>query len=375
MRRIVYRTALLLAVFSPAALAGVAMNAFQQHALQSGGGYLTPPAVPKPVASASHSDAVPPPLPSAVPGADATGFQSAPVPPPAVRQTTMAHHGAPLPPPLPSATVAANHRITEQAPTVPVVPAAAPKVPDLSVADVLHHSQFSRSQQLYVSPHATTNISVDVSAYAPNILVTPFHKVAAISTGVATRYHLFTRTADGGRLIFTLAPHYPVGVVVTGYHSSDPTFEITFLPKNIPGQKIILHIRHWHALSPVSVQSTVATRTRNLTNLMVDAAENKTPSGYSQSRHLPPVLLLDGARFTPTVRYVGLRYTLTQYRVVNLTDKKLHITPSTLYRSGVLAVAFWPNDWMYGHGSTKLFLITHRNPQQGNYIGFVGRGS
>ncbi len=377
------RALLLLAVsvtFPSIAIAGVDLNAFQQHAATQAG-YLSPPAVPSTAAPAP--DSVPPPLPSAVPGADATGFSSAPATSPArtiaaraklAQTTTAGAVPAPLPPALPPSTVAHNRSISATSPAAAMASSYPATIPDLSLKSIQQHAENVRTQQLFMSPTSTRNIAINASGYAPNVLVTPFRHPTVVTTQVATRNALITFQPFGSRLIFTLSPHYPVGVIVTGEHPSDPAYTFTLVPQDIPGRIYVLHIQHWHAAPPVSAQMSPSTRNRNLSQVFVAAAQKQMPPGFSPSRKLPPVTIFDHARIVPYARYVSLRYTLNEYRVTNLRGKTVRLSPADFYRKGVLAVSFWPDNHLFGHGQTRLFIVTHRAPSQGNFIGFIGRG-
>jgi len=361
----------------PLAHASVDLNSFQAHALDQSG-YFAPPTPPS---SSSGQGAkgvqdVPPPLPSAVPGADATGFVSAPTPPsaPADRSSKSVRKPAtPLPPPLPASAVASNARISASAPSLSYT-APTPTLPDMSLAAIRKFAHLAPSHQVVLSPTATGNIALRVSGYAPNMLVTPFHHPVAVSTALAKQHHLFTSSPYGSRLIFTLSPHYPVGVIVTGRNPADPAYTFTLVPKDIPGRTYVLHIPHWHPTPPVSAEVSTSQRDRGLTDIMVAAAEQRVPSGFSRSSRLPAVRFFEDTRLTPIARYTSLRYALTEYTVTNLSPHQVRLDPAQLYRRGVLAVAFYPSNRMYGHGQTRLFLITHRAPNQGNFIGFIGRG-
>lgn len=372
------RLAVLCSLFLPVtAFAGVDLNAFQANAVQKAG-YLTPPSAPS--SPTRPTSAVPPPLPSAVPGADATGFSSAPTPPAVpITNTHRAlppqNSATPLPPPLPSSVVADNQAASRSIPSSTYIPSTPAKLPDMSIAAIRKYSKIPTTHQIYLSADSTKNIALNVSAYAPNILVTPFHHAAAASSMIAVKHGLFSRSSVGRRLIFSLAPHYPVGIVVTGRSSSDPEFTMTMIPKNIPGQVYVLHITHWQPTPPVSAQVSTSKRVHGLTDIMVALANHKIPEGFSRTNRLPAVRYWDGTKMTPYLRYVGIRYSVTAYRVHNLSGQILSLNPSQLYRPGVLAVSFYPDNRLYGHGTTTLFLITHRSPKQGNFIGFIGRGS
>lgn len=406
--------ALLCALVPSGAMAGVVDggNAFVAHAesgMPFGSAQPAPSAPPKmpsmPVGGGDEDN--PPFVPPGAPGAGATGFSPAPAagatalgPAPATPAGATGFGPAParntpdngldgyrpfpnagpgrktLPPPLPTQTRANNYALAHGMPAklpanLPSPTPIAPPSEVLKSSYIPKNAERARTREIVVGADTLDNVVVNMSGFAPNILVTPFHHPILIYTEKdAVQWSPY-----GDRMIISVNPNHPAGVVVTGKEKGDPTISMTLVPQKTIGRNYQLVIDDWTP-NPVAVSESLPESQRNahFLEIMKAAALGQSPDGYARSRRLPDGQTTDGIRITPYARYDGSRYALTEYRIRNLGSGKARLVESNFYRKGVVAVTFWPGGTLYGHGATRLFILTRltRSTHAG-LLGFVGK--
>jgi len=365
-------------------LAGEAVNPFVANAQ---GNDSTPDFVPppsRPVSPMVHIPAYTPPPTQNGTGQEpskalsATGFTPVPQRPTKTPfPTSVTNHGNVLPPPLSPGLVQHNRAVSSQLPTVPTSvptsePAPAPKQTELGIKDIrgpnLVHSM---GTQVYVGPHSTANIVLTVSGFSPNMLVTPFRH-PFIFTAQSKNYLQFT--VLGSKVFLSITPSFPMGAILTGKQPGDPAISLTFVPKKIPGQNYVIHITGWHPNPPKqSNPLSASSRNQHFLSVMDAAARGEIPSGYARVNRLPPTQVIGQNRYTPIIRYDGSSHTLTEYRLTNISATPEQLVESDFYHPGVVAVSFWPSGKLFGHGTTKLFILSRLSHKAHGDIGFLGK--
>ncbi|MBN6739641.1 type-F conjugative transfer system secretin TraK, partial [Acidithiobacillus sp. MC6.1] len=280
------------------------------------------------------------------------------------------------PPPLPTSERARNAALSGTAPA-PMPAINMPPPPPPPPSDVLKQAYIPASaarpktQDIMVDPSSLENVVIHLSGYAPNILVTPFHHPLLIYTEAnAVKWSPY-----GDRMILSINPEHPVGVVVTGHQSGDPTVSMTLVPIKTIGRNYRLIIDHWHP-NPEKASSRLPESRRNahFLAIMKAAAMGVIPSGYVRSSHLPAEQKGGDLKITPYARYDGGNYALTEYRVRNLSAESTRLVESNFYHPGVVAVTFWPSGEISGNGSAKIFILTKQDQaKHSGLLGFVGK--
>ncbi len=279
-----------------------------------------------------------------------------------------------LPPPLSPDVVYHNRALSSHLPSVPAnFPAApAPQMDELSAKDLTGPNLVhTTGAEVYVGPHSTANIVLPVSGFSPNMLSTPFHHPFLFT---AQSKKILQFSVIGSKVIVSITPSFPVGAILTGKQPGDPAVTLTLLPKKIPARVYRIHIAGWHP-NPAHHSSELSNSSRNqhLLSVMDAAARDQIPQGYSRVNRLPAIQVIGQNRYTPTIRYDSSGHSLTIYRITNTSSNPEQLVESDFYHPGVVAVAFWPSGKLFGHGTTKLFLISRLAHPAHSAIGFLGK--
>lgn len=390
------------------ALAGVVDgggNPFVQHAesgLPFGAAAQTVPAPPRPapnpVALPAENGANPPFTPPSSGQLSATGFSSVgasqPEPVPGTPKTVVHSHPAGaegidgyvpfpnakpdrLPPPLPSNTRQKNRAISLDAlhgqSSAPLPPPPPPHQAWLRAAYIPRNAARPRTKTVVVDADSLRNVVLNLSGYAPNILVTPFHHPVLIYTEKGA----LTWSPYGDRMILSIDHAHPVGVIVTGKVPSDPTISMTLVPQKTTGRNYRLKIENWtgnpEPMEATAPESGGSARNRRILAVMKAAALGRLPEGYTRSRRLPDSQAIGGLTIAPYAKYANGHHALVEYRVNNAGTAPVRLVESDFYHAGVTAVSFWPGAKVPAGGEVKLFILSKISGLRAENLGFVGR--
>jgi len=196
-----------------------------------------------------------------------------------------------------------------------------------------------------------------ISYAFPNRIATPF-AVPKLIDNTQVEFQ-----ALGQSLYITpKSPDKPIGLFITGSSPTDPVVSLSLIPRNIPGQTILLQPDEGTGTS--DAQSGDAEEasgyTDRLRQIMRTVALGKSPVGFVEAP-LPKAVGRTGSLMvSPDKRYAGKRMDVYTYRLENVSDKPVELAAPSFYRRGVLAVSVFPLKRLAKGDATYVFIVSNK---------------
>jgi conjugal transfer pilus assembly protein TraK len=159
------------------------------------------------------------------------------------------------------------------------------------------------------------------------------------------------------------SPSMPVGIFVTGSGVNDPVVSLTFIPRNIPAQTLILQLDEdasAAAFNQPGESEEASSYTDRLRGILRNVVMGKTPAGFSEGL-LPIAVGRMGALLVmPEKRYSGQHLDVFKYRVENIGPEEIELAEPSFYRDGVRAVSIYPVIKLRKGMSTSVFVLSDK---------------
>lgn len=209
-----------------------------------------------------------------------------------------------------------------------------------------------------ITIHAKNGVTefVPVSLRYPNRIQTPFKDPQVVDFS-ATDY-----VTKGSDIYVVPKGGNSIGIYIRENRPDTPVIALTLVPKdNIPGVTILANIDGSYRAprSPGSrdEEATPSSYEEGLLKLMRQVAQERSPSGFTESSVQVGAATIGPLRIVPEKQYSGSTLDIYRYRIINTSKESLELSEEMFYQAGVKAISFFPLLRLDPWQSTKAFII------------------
>ncbi len=203
------------------------------------------------------------------------------------------------------------------------------------------------------------NDIVYVSSRYPNRISTPFANPKLVDMSAA-EYQVI------GNSIYIVPKEdgEPAGIFITGDDSQTSVVSMTLVPKNIPGQNIIVQIEGGSTGKKQSVPDEANSANdyvSQLRALLRSIVRGKIPSGYSEEEVTGKKAMIGTIETSPERRWAGSQHDIYRYKLRNLGAAQITLSEQNFYQKGIKAVAFYPSIQLNQGEDTNVYIVSGKD--------------
>lgn len=205
---------------------------------------------------------------------------------------------------------------------------------------------------IVIQAQSGVNEMAHVSISMPNRIATPFARPRAID---------FSNTeikALGSSIYIIPKNNKPIGLFITDDTPNSPTISLTLVPRDIPGQTILINIDGGY--QPDNVQDKdehPSDYEDGLRQTMRRLARDRAPQWTTETKLDVGAAVIGDLHILPEKQFSGQSLDAYRYRITNSGKEAVELTEESFYQPGVKAVAFFPNVRLDPKESTRVFIL------------------
>jgi conjugal transfer pilus assembly protein TraK len=198
-----------------------------------------------------------------------------------------------------------------------------------------------------------------ISATFFNRIATPFKAPRVIDQSDADIKQ------DGSDIYIKPASTLPIAIFIVD-DVSHQTISMTLVPKNLPSQTLVAQIQT-QSISADKNEPIPEEYIAKLTNVNLQAAQQKLPSGFTEARMPNSITRMGNLVVTPLTRYSGSSYDIYKYEIASGYQNDIELKEEAFFNDqNIRTISFFPATTLSLGQKTYMFVVSDKPKSEKN---------